>query len=524
MDPSETIIYKLLEQEKLDGESLRRVISQVSAKYNLRGFDSNVKLMETYYRLVDEEEIEPNEALEKALITKKMRSLSGVSVVTVLTKPYPCRGQCLYCPSEKNVPKSYLSNEPAVMRAIINGYDPYRQVVCRLQSLKLQGHPVDKVELIIIGGTFSDLPKKYQEEFIKRCLDGMNGFRANSLDEAKEANESAPSRCVGLTLETRPDCLNKKEINFFKYLGATRVEMGVQSTDDQVLSMNKRGHDNEATKQATRLLKDSGFKVCYHMMPNLYGSNPKKDIKTIKKIFTDPAFRPDYLKIYPCMVTAGTELAKLWREGKYFSYSDDELITVISEIKKAVPYWLRIMRTIRDIPASSIISGSKTSNLRQIILERAEKEGWSCKCIRCREVGAKSQQQITNSQQPKMFLEEYKASGGRESFLSFESEDREKLYSLLRLRLTKNQFITDIKNAGLVRELHTYGQEEKIGQKGTTQHAGYGKRLLKEAEKITLENGYRKIAVISGIGTREYYRKLGYKLTGEYMTKELSSR
>jgi len=560
MNYLEEIIYKLIDQKIADETSFRKVVSEIYAANKVKGYHTNVTLRATYDAMVENEDIKPNETLEKLLVTKKMRSLSGVSIITVLTKPYPCPGNCIYCPTEIDVPKSYLSNEPAVMRAILNNYDAYNQVKTRLESLKLQGHPVDKIELIVIGGTFSFLPKDYQEEFIKSCFDALNGSDSKDLAEAKEKNETAKVRCVGLTLETRPDYINEDEVKWFRYLGATRVELGVQSLDNKILELNKRGHKVSETVEATRLLKDAGFKICWHLMPNLYGSSVEQDKKILREVFTNPDYRPDYIKIYPCMVTAGTKLNDLYQKGEYHSYSDEELIDVISDIKKHTPYWVRIMRTIRDIPATSIESGSTTSNLRQVVLQRAEKEGWQCHCIRCREVGsrvilskAKNLDPSAKPQDdnPKLHAEQYTASGGEEVFLSYETEDRQALYSLLRLRfpdVTCSSFpvisseaekssekrslhssrddklikiIPELSGCALIREVHTYGQEMEIGEKGTSQHAGYGKKLIAKAEELAKKAGFKKIAVISGIGVRDYYRKLGYELVGEYMIKDL---
>ena len=453
-------------------------------------------------------DIEPDENIEKLLITKRMRSLSGVSVITVLTKPYECPGKCIYCPTQKDVPKSYLADEPAVMRAILNKYDARSQVETRLKSLAAQGHPIDKVELIIIGGTFSYLPRDYQESFVKECFNALNGKESKTLAEAKTLNEITKSRCVGLTLETRPDYITEDEVKWFRYLGATRVELGVQTVFDSVLLKNARGEKVATTSKATKLLRDAGFKICYHLMPNLYGSNLEMDKEMFHIVFEDERFKPDYIKIYPCMVIEGTPLYDLWKRGEYKSYSDEELIDLICDVKKHVPYWVRIMRTIRDIPAPNIASGSTLSNMRQVILEKAVTEGWKCNCVRCREIGSQ-----TSNLNVKMFVEKYRAAGGDEYFLSFESEDRTVLYSLLRLRLSK---------AAIIREIHTYGQEIEVGESGKTQHMGYGRKLIVEAEKIAKDAGYTEISVISGVGARDYYRKFGYSLDHEYMVKKLT--
>jgi elongator complex protein 3 len=456
-------------------------------------------------------DLEQDENLEKLLVTKKMRSLSGVSVITVLTKPYPCPGKCIYCPTEENVPKSYLSDEPAVMRAILAEYDARRQVETRLKSLTSQGHPVDKVELIIIGGTFSYLPRDYQEKFIKECFDALNGTVSRTLSEAKTHNETASRRCVGLTLETRPDYITEDEVTWFRFLGATRVELGVQTVFDDVLKLNNRGETVADTERATRLLKEAGFKICYHLMPNLYGSSIDRDMEMFRFIFEDTRFKPDYIKIYPCMIIAGTPLHELWKSGNYKSYTDTELKALIKYVKTIVPFWVRIMRTIRDIPAPNIVSGSTLSNMRQIVHQEMEIEGLNCRCIRCREVGASTELQ-KHENKAYSFEEAYSASGGTEYFLSYESEDQQVLYSLLRLRLSKE---------AIIREVHTYGQQIEIGENGETQHKGYGRKLIELAEEITRKEGYREISVISGVGVRSYYSKFGYKLVGEYMVKTL---
>ncbi len=515
--------------EKVIQESIdRKIVSdedfQALIKKNFKGkseakFPSNIKIRKQYRSMINEGIISPSPELEKILVTKKMRSLSGVAVITVLTKPWSCPGKCLYCPTQENVPKSYLSSEPAVMRAILCNYDPFKQVKARLESLELEGHPTDKIELIVIGGTFSVLPGDYQEEYIKLCLDALNGTKSRDLNEAKVQNETSRHRLVGLTLETRPDYITKKEVERMRYLGATRVELGVQSIFDDILETNKRGHKVEATIRATKLLKDAGLKICYHMMPNLPGSDLKKDLKMFKVIFSDPRFQPDYIKIYPCMVTKGSELYELWKAGKYRPYADEELEGLICEIKKVVPYYERIMRLIRDIPSTDIEAGSKISNLRQNVQKKLRSEGTNCRCIRCREAGLNMSNVKGKMSNVKLFKEEYKASGGVEIFLSYEAEDRSILFALLRLRLSGETYLSELKETAIIREVHTYGQQIKIGKRGDTQHKGLGKKLIFKAEKLAGDNGYKKIAVIAGIGTRDYYRKFGYMLHGEYMVK-----
>ena len=476
---------------------------------------TNNKLLEIYRKMLKKNEIQKNNTIELLLQTRNVRSLSGVAIVSVLTKPYPCPGKCLYCPTEKGMPKSYLSNEPAVMRAILNKFHPHKQVKMRLKALQGNGHPTDKVELIVIGGTWSYLPKKYQIWFIKQCFDAANDRKAKNLQQAQKINETAKNRIIGLTLETRPDFINEKEIERMRMLGATRIELGAQSLYDDTLYYNHRGHGVKDLIYATKLLKEAGFKICYHMMPNLPGSNIKKDRQMFKKLFSNPDFQPDMLKIYPCVVLKEAELYKLWKQGGYKPYSDKQLASLLADIKKNIPYYVRINRLVRDIPSTSVVAGNKISNLRQIL----KNKGIVCRCIRCREAGHNK----CTGRKIVMFRENYDASGGKEIFLSFESPDRKILYAFLRLRVNFADALF-LKNTAIIRELHTYGQTIPINQKSNAiQHKGLGKKLMAEAEKIVRKKFPRvkKIAVISGIGVREYYCKLGYELENTYMVKNV---
>ena len=392
---------------------------------------SRINLLKAYHNLLKKGKIRANLKLESLLKKREIRTLSGVAVIAVLTKPFPCPGKCVWCPSEKNMPKSYLSNEPAVMRAILNKFDPYKQVQMRLRALKMTGHNTDKWELIVMGGTWSYLPPKYQTWFIKRCFDAFNGKQSKKLSQAQKWNEKAKHRVIGLTLETRPDYINVVEIKRMRELGATRVELGVQSIDDKILKLGHRGHLVKQTIEATKLLKDAGFKISYHMMPNLPGSTPAKDLAVFKKLFTDQDFQPDMLKIYPCVVTKDSQLYSWHRQGKYKAYTDKQLLELLIKIKKIIPTYVRISRLIRDIPDVSIIAGNKISNLRQLI---ANKAGIICKCIRCREA---RNQQVSLKSMPrsgiKLKVLKYNASEGLEYFLSYESKDAKILFALLRL-------------------------------------------------------------------------------------------
>lgn len=513
------IIPELLKNRLKTPEDLALAKRKLAKKFGVALF-SNIDLLKAYHDFCSDKSRPTSKIIDNLLKKRLVRSLSGVAVVSVLTKPYPCPGKCLYCPTEKGMPKSYLSNEPAVMRAILNKFNPYKQVKTRIKSLEEQGHPTDKIELIVIGGTWSFLPKKYQEHFIKKCFDAANGRAGKNLEVSQKINETAENRIIGITVETRPDYISEKEILQMRRLGVTRVELGAQSIYDDVLNFNLRGNSMKDIISATKLLKDAGFKVCYHMMPNLPGSDLGRDKKMFKEIFFNPDFQPDLLKIYTCAVLKEAPLYKLWQEGKYKPYTEKQLTELLLEIKKAIPYYCRIQRLTRDIPSASIVEGpAKISNMRQILAKLSNKDSWKCKCIRCREVGMN----YDPKEKLYLFRQDYEASGGKEIFLSYKNKNQERLYSLLRLRIPSGQeFIPVLKNSAIIRELHTYGQLHPLKYSAISpQHKGLGKKLIAEAERIAKKYGYKSIAVISGIGAREYYKKLGYKLKDTYLTKNL---
>lgn len=518
----ELAVKKLLRSRIDNPADLDSAKRRFSKKSGL-AFPSNVELLKAYHNLILSKSAKPSRKLENLLRKKAIRSLSGVVIVSVLTKPYKCPGKCLYCPSQKGMPKSYLSNEPAVMRAVLNKFDPLKQVKMRLKSLKATGHPTDKIELIVIGGTWSYLPLKYQNWFVKRCFNACNGRVSKEIATAQKINEKAKCRIVGITIETRPDFITEKEIKRLRELGVTRVEMGVQNIYEDVLKFNLRGHGKKEVIEATKLLKDAGFKVCYHLMPNLPGSNLKRDEKMFEEIFQNPDFQPDLLKIYPCAILKEAPIYKLWKQGGYKPYTERRLITLLKAAKKKIPYYCRIQRLTRDIPSPSIVTGpAKISNMRQILAKEAKEEGWKCKCIRCREVG----EDYRPKEKLYLFRQNYDASRGKEIFLSYESKNRERLYSLLRLRIPSGKIVIPVlENAAIIRELHTYGQVNPLDNKSSTispQHKGLGKKLMKEAERIIKkEYCLKKMAVISGIGAREYYRKLGFALKNTYMVKNI---
>ena len=524
--PAEEFILEALDKKVSDVEQIHTLKSKYALKFK-RPLFSNVELLEAYRSLMEKEVLPLDKKFWNLLRKRGVRSKSGIASITVITKAYACPGGCIYCPGEPGMPKSYLSNEPAVMRAILSDFSGYRQVRNRLMSLEKAGHNTDKIEIIISGGTFSYYPARYQTSFVKGLFNALNEDKMGNgtLPGAQQENETAKHRCIGLSVETRPDYVTEKEVKLFRLLGATKVELGVQSLDDEILALNNRGHGTAETATAIRLLKDAGFKINCHVMPNLYGSNIEKDLNDFKKLFENPDYRPDWLKIYPCMVVSWSQLEKLYKEGKYRPYTDEELIDLLIKIKLMVPEYVRIARLYRDIPAGSILAGSKISNIRQVIHQKMEQDGLKCRCIRCREI----QDEKVVIDDLSLKITEYDASRGKEFFISYDDSKRDKLCSLLRLRFSsyslegRKHFIKELDEAAIIREVHTYGEQVKVGEKGNndSQHIGLGRRMIQKAEEISKKNGFSRIAVISGIGVREYYRKLGYQLEGTYMVKTL---
>jgi elongator complex protein 3 len=455
------------------------------------------------------------------MVKKPVRTLSGVTPLTVVAKPFPCpHGRCTYCPGgvKEGTPNSYTTKSPAIMRAISLNYDPYKQVQARLRALKNMGHPTSKIEIIILGGTFLAYPLKYQYDFVKAIYDSLNGKKAKTLEQAKKYNEEADHRCVAFCVETRPDWASKDHINRLLDFGCTRVELGVQILDNKIYKRIKRGHTVADVIKATRLLKDSGFKVGYHIMPGLPGSSPEKDLKLFKELFSNPNYKPDQLKIYPLQIMKDTTLEKEYKAGKLKLYSEEVMLDLICKMKSEVPEYCRIMRVVRQFHPSDVQALKIKTNSRAFILKRMKELGLKCKCIRCREIGLS---QKKSSEKPKLKIQEYAASKGKEYFLSFET--KENIYALLRARIPYKPFRKEItKKTLLIRELHVYGKEIglKEKQKGV-QHKGLGSKLMKKAEEIAKQNNCNKIVVISGIGVRPYYYKLGYKLEGPYVSKEI---
>lgn len=373
MIDKEKIIKDLIKLNPKSKDDIETYKHKLCKEYKLNVI-YNSELLSFYQILVKNKSIQPNSTLENLLISKNTRSLSGVSVITISSKPYPCPGNCLYCPTQKSVPKSYLDNEPAILRAIRNNFDPKKQALERIEVLTLNGHATDKLEIIVIGGTFSFFDKTYQTQFIKKIFDACNGKISKNLLASQKLNETAKHRIIGLTIETRPDFINKKEIKHLRKLGVTRVELGVQSIYDDILKLNQRGHLIQTTIDATKLLKDAGFKICYHMMPNLYGSNTIKDLQMFKELFKNQNFQPDMLKIYPCMIMKEAELYKIYKKGLHKAYTYKTLLNLLKKILLVVPIYCRIQRMIRDIPSQSVVDGVKVSNLREFVEKELQQE------------------------------------------------------------------------------------------------------------------------------------------------------
>jgi len=434
--------------------------------------------------------------------------------VAVMAKPFPCPGKCVYCPSSPQAPKSYTVESPAVLRARSCGFDAGKQVEIRLRTLAEMGHARDKVELIVMGGTFLSYPRDYQYQFIKDCYDALNGSSSTTLWEAQILNETTEHRCVGLCIETRPDFCGEDEIKSMLDFGATRVELGVQTLDDEIHHLTRRGHGVAEIVSATRLLRDYGFKAYYHWMPGLPGSTPEHDLELSRQLFKDERFRPDGLKLYPTLVVLGSELEDWYHDKRYRPYEDEEMIGLLMAIKALIPKYVRISRVMRDIPSNFILAGSRDLALRGTIRRKMQEAGLRCSCIRCREYGHRLRDGWPIGE-PYLSRLDYETWGGREVFLSYE-DDSETLFGLLRLRTSAER--------ATVRELHVFGPEVPLGERlePAVQHRGLGEKLLREAERIASEE-FRadRLSVLSGVGAREYYRSLGYRLEGAYMVREL---
>jgi elongator complex protein 3 len=502
----------------------RKVVDAVR-RYPLSegGYLGKHMLVAAYRELTESGEWAPDADLLARIRMKPVRTLSGVATVTVLSMPYPCPGKCIFCPTDLRMPKSYLPDEPGARRALQHHFDPYDQVAGRLEALRAVGHPTDKVELLILGGTWSAYRRDYQEWFVRRCLDALNEAESSTLDEAQACNENAAHRNVGLVIETRPDQIDRAELTWLRGLGVTKVQLGAQSMDDRILALNQRGHSAEDTRQAVFLLRAAGFKIVLHWMPNLLGATLEADKIDFSRLWQD--FCPDEIKIYPNQLLANAELYMYWLRGEFQPYTTEELVTLIADIKPTIPPYCRVNRVIRDIPSTNVVAGNKRTSLRQDVQREMQLRGTSCRCIRCREV---RNQRIDIDQ---LQFEDlvYQAGESEEHFLSIMTpEDR--LAGFLRLSLpgsaAPDAGMKDLNGAAIIREVHVYGQSVEVGvdANGAVQHTGLGTDLLQRADDIARQHGYRRLAVISAIGTRAYYLARGFERGELYLVKSLPGK
>jgi elongator complex protein 3 len=527
-EASREIIARLMRNPKPTARDLSLIKMQVADEHKLKAIPPNSLLIQ---------QLKPQEKrkLLPILRRKAVRTISGVTVIAVMTKPSPCPKTmpCAYCPGgpQLGVPQSYTGHEPATMRGIQNNYNPLKQVQSRIEQLQSIGHKVDKIELIIMGGTFPSTPKAYQTRFVQRCLDAITGQKSQSLEEAKINAERSRIRNVGITVETRPDWAKEPHVDRMLSMGVTRVELGVQNIYDDIYRLVNREHTVQDVIEATRILKDSGLKVAYHMMPGLPSSNFKRDLEAFRTIFTDPNFKPDMIKIYPCLVIKGTQTYEWWQKGEYQPYTTEEAAELIFEIKKLVPPWVRIMRVQRDIPAYLIEAGVNQGNLRELVQKRLREQNTRCRCIRCREVGHRwlKDEIKPNQDNLKVLTRKEKASEGEDLFISVEDTENDILVGYLRLRIPSEKAHRPEVNSepcSIVRELHVYGPLVPVGKHlaKAWQHKGYGAILLSEAERLSKEEyECKKVVVTSALGTKQYYKRFGYSHDGSYVSKTLQN-
>lgn len=514
----------LSSDEPLSRKKVNTIKNKICAKYHADRTPSNADILEV--SIPEEAEI-----LRPFLQKRPVRTISGVAVVAAMTTPHECpHGKCAYCPGgpDLGVPQSYTGHEPATMRGIQNEFDPFRQVHSRLTQLKNIGHSINKVEMIIMGGDWCSKPVEYQQFFVKGSLDAMNGKISSTLDEAKKINETAEVRNVGLTFETRPDWVTQESVDTMLEMGATRVELGVQTLSDEILEKVQRGHGIEATEHATKLLRDSGLKVCYHMMPGLPGATPESDIATFEQLFSDPRFRPDMLKVYPTLVVKNTKLYEWWKEGKYTPFTNEQVVSVVASAVSKMPEYVRIQRMQRDIPLHQIEAGLNQGNLRELVHRRMAAEGLRNPTIRFREIGHYQMRtkQDVDPENMQLVRRNYEAAGGTEIFLSYEDPDLDVLFGFTRLRYPSSEaYRAEISDKSfIIRELRVYGPVVDIGERDTDawQHLGLGEKMISAAAEIgRADFDASHMLVNSGIGVKEYYRGLGFTDKGPYLIRNL---
>jgi elongator complex protein 3 len=511
----EELIRALLEGTAETAEGIQRLKVGLCKKHGMARLPGNAEVLAR----VPEED---HDELEPLLRTKPVRTISGVAVVAVMTSPSDCpHGKCSYCPGgvEKGTAQSYTGREPAALRAAQWGFDPHDQVESRIRQLSAIGHPTDKIDLIVMGGTFTAREPVFQRGFVKRCFDAMNGEDSDCLASAQAANETAKHRCVGLTVETRPDHFLESQTDLALELGATRVELGVQTLNDRTLKDVCRGHGTAETAKASRIARDAGMKVGYHMMPGLPGETPESDLATFGRLFSDERFMPDILKIYPTLVIGGTGLHEMWKAGRYEPCSQETLVKLLADVKEMLPPWVRIQRIQRDIPVQLIEAGNRKSHLRELVQREMEARGKRCRCIRCREAGH-NLLKGREAAEPELIVCEYPASGGKEHFISFEDRERDILVGFARLRIpSAGAHRPEMAGSAVIRELRTVSQQLPLSKRGADswQHRGLGERLISRCMELASDNGRERLLVTSGVGAREYYRKLGFERVGPYM-------
>ena len=480
------------------------------------------QIIDVYERLCAQGHMEFEPELRIHLQKKPTRTQAGVTVVTVLTKPYPCPGECIFCPTDVRMPKSYLHDEPGAQRAERHGFDPFAQTSVRIRALQQIGHPAEKIELLILGGTWSSYQRRYQEWFVKRCLDAINDVEADTLVQAQEINARGKRRNVGLVVETRQDRIDVEELRWLRYLGVTKVQVGIQSLDDHVLTLNRRGHDVQATRDAFRLLRMAGFKIHGHWMANLLGATPENDLEDYSRLWSDPAIRPDELKIYPCMLVKNAELYDFWQRGEYEPYSEEQVRELLITCMSQTPRWVRLNRVIRDFPTTNVVAGNKKANMRQLAQQEMDRRGLRGMDIRNREI----RREKVSREGLALRIDTYQTDATTEHFLSFETAD-ERIAGFLRLSLPhpdQTHPLPELQDHAMIREVHIYGPALDLGEEsqGEAQHMGLGSELIGKAKEISRETGFGRLAVISAIGTRQYYARHGFQIDGLYMTTNLT--
>ncbi len=521
------LIQELVNEPDPTRSKLETLKRNIAKRYQLKRFVRNSEILE-YILASDTISAYNKDYLTQLLQVRRVRTISGIAVVAVMTKPSPCPGKCIYCPDVMGAPKSYTGREPAAMRGIQNDFIPRTQVETRLSQLKSIGHTLDKVQLVVMGGTFLATSPDYQEYFTKECLDGITGITSKDLEEARKNAETSAIRNIGITYETRPDYCTNTHVSRMLKLGGTITEIGLQTLNREVLQFIQRHHTLQDVQRAIRFARDGGLKVTVHMMPNLF-QTPDEDIVMFEKLYTDPMYIPDALKIYPTLVLPNTRLFDLWKKEEYTPYSTADVAEVVAKIKEITPSFVRIQRIQRDIPAYLIVDGVRSGNLREIAKAILTKRNSQCSCIRCREVGHQTILDDTSwiDKEKEYHIFDYPASDGKEHFISYETEDKKTLFGFLRLREPSSfAFRPETLDppATIIRELHVYGKLVRIGELPRNQewqHRGIGQKLISMAEELSRDKGYQKIIVTSGLGVRDYYRKFGFETDGYFMGKQL---